>query len=246
MSKGLLSPKLERYKIFIGYEWSYEWYWNVPSKTSKMLKLNLGSIEDGIISQLKGIEELELGEVLGARILLDDLDRNGYSTLKHLSVYTNSHCLELVSCGALPLLESLAVGQMEKICNRPLGAESFGQLRTIEVSNCPMLNNIFTFSIVTVLPQLQEIKVSYCENMEEIFAIGGQDNGNNNEVVHEIKFSQLRILRLHRLPRLKTFCCKVKTASSLQLTSDTRAREVISEEKLDIPMSLFHDKVRLG
>ncbi|KAL5767224.1 hypothetical protein ACOSQ2_014007 [Xanthoceras sorbifolium] len=125
MSKGLLSPKLERYKIFIGYEWSYEWYWNVPSKTSKMLKLNLGSIEDGIISQLKGIEELELGEVLGARILLDDLDRNGYSTLKHLSVYyTNSHCLELVSCGALPLLESLAVGQMDglkKICNRPLG-----------------------------------------------------------------------------------------------------------------------------
>ncbi|KAL5776157.1 hypothetical protein ACOSP7_009083 [Xanthoceras sorbifolium] len=99
MSKGLLPRKLERYKIFIGDEWE-KWNWNFHSKTSRMLKLSLHTNEAEIISQLKGIEELELGELLGARNLLDDLNGNGFPTLKHLNVHSNSHCLELVSCGA--------------------------------------------------------------------------------------------------------------------------------------------------
>ncbi|KAL5845722.1 hypothetical protein ACOSQ3_009246 [Xanthoceras sorbifolium] len=231
MSKGLLPRKLERYKIFIGDEWE-KWNWNFHSKTSRMLKLSLHTNEAEIISQLKGIEELELGELLGARNLLDDLNGNGFPTLKHLNVHSNSHCLELVSCGALPLLESLIVEKMhglEKICNRPLEAESFGQLRTINVSTCHKLNNILSFSTVTALPQLQEIEVYDCENIKDIFDIGEQGDGNNNEVVHEIKFRQLRILSLQVLPRLNSFCCKVKTASP--------------EEELDIPTSLFDDKV---
>ncbi|KAL5853780.1 hypothetical protein ACOSQ3_008898 [Xanthoceras sorbifolium] len=245
MLKGLLSSELKRYKILIGDEW-IKWGGPYHSKTSRMLKLSLHTNEDGIISQLLGIEELELGEVVGARNLLDDLHRTGFPTLKHLKVHYNSHCLESVSCGALPLLESLIVERMdglEKICNRPLGAESFGQLRTIRVSWCYKLNNIFSLSTVTALPQLQEINVYDCKNMEEIFAIGEQDDGNNNEVVHEMKFSQLRILSLGRLPRLNSFCCKVKTASPLQSTSDKNAREIISDEELDIPTSLFDDKV---
>ncbi|KAL5853788.1 hypothetical protein ACOSQ3_008906 [Xanthoceras sorbifolium] len=108
------------------------------------------------------------------------------------------------------------------------------------------LNNIFSFSTITALPQRQEIEVHDCGKMEEIFAIGEQDDGNNNEVVHEIKISQLRILSLANLPWLNSFCCKVKTASPFQLTSDTNAREIISEEELDIPTSLFDDKVCPG
>ncbi|KAL5770572.1 hypothetical protein ACOSP7_014726 [Xanthoceras sorbifolium] len=217
MSKGLLSPKLERYKAFIGVKWFDGWYWKFHSKTSRMLKLSLDTNEDGTISKLKGIKELELGELLGARSLLDDLDRNDFSTLKHLIDHSNSHCLESASCGALPSLEPLIVGKMdglEKICNRPLGAESSSQLRTIK------------------------------NNVEEIFPIGGQEDGNNIEVVPEIKFSQLRILTLVNLPWLKSFYCKVKTTSSLQLTSNTRAREIIYEEKLNIPSSIRYVQVQ--
>ncbi|KAL5786635.1 hypothetical protein ACOSQ2_009027 [Xanthoceras sorbifolium] len=241
MLKGLLSSELKRYKIFAGDKWN-PWHWSIHSKTSRMLKLSLDTNEDGIISQLHGIQELELGE--GSRSCLN---RNGFPTLKHLEVHSNSHCLDSVSCGALPSLESLIVERMyglEKICNRPLGAEVFGLLRTIKVLKCNKLNNIFSFSTVTaLLPQLQEIDVFYCNNMEENFAIGEQDESNNNEVVHEIKFSQLRILSLVSLPRLNSFCCKVKTASPFYLTSDTNARDIISEEELDIPTSLFDDKV---
>ncbi|KAK2640737.1 hypothetical protein Ddye_022500 [Dipteronia dyeriana] len=250
MSKGLLSPQLERYKIFIG---SYEWQWNFHSKTSRMLKLKLDTNEGGIISQLKEIRELELLEVSGVRNVLYDLDRNGFSELKHLSVKDNSHLLCIVdskhsvSCDALPSLESLILlhlNGLENICNGPLGAQFFRRLRSIKVQSCNKLNNIFSFTTDKVLPHLQEIRVSYCNYMEEIFAIGGQDEANNSELVHEtIKFSQLCIRKLDTLPRLKSFYCKVKTTSPLRLTSDTNAREIISEEELDIPPSLFNEKV---
>ncbi|KAK2640397.1 hypothetical protein Ddye_028192 [Dipteronia dyeriana] len=247
MLKGLRYQKLEKYKIFIGDKWE-SWHWSSPSKTSRMLKLSLKTNEDeNILQYLKGIEELELGELPGATNLFDALDRNGFPTLKHLDVDSNSHCSCIVeSCDALPLLESLDVRAMEvlkKICNWPLGANSFLRLRTIRVHYCHNLNYIFSSSAFTILPQLKEIEVLSCENMEEIFAMGGQDDANNSEVVHAIEFSQLCILSLRCLSRLQSFCCKVQTDSPLQLTSDTQHREIISEEEMDICTVLFNEKV---
>ncbi|KAL5825165.1 hypothetical protein ACOSQ3_021228 [Xanthoceras sorbifolium] len=249
MSKGLLFPKLERYKIFIGENWR-KWEWEIHSKTSRMLKLKIATNEDGIISQLKGIGELELCEVQGVRNVFYDLDRKGFPELKHLRARNNSQLLCIVdskqSCDALTILESLVLSSLinlKKICNNPLGAESFRQLRTIEVQYCHELNNIFSFSTDTALPQLQEIRVSYCQNVEQIFAIGGQDGVNNTEAVDKIQFSQLRVLTLEYLPQLKSFCSKVKTTFPLQLTSDTKAKEIISEDELDITMPLFNEKV---
>ncbi|KAK2640402.1 hypothetical protein Ddye_028197 [Dipteronia dyeriana] len=241
MSKGLLSTKLERYKIFVGDKW-YQSSWRLHSKTSRVLKISLDTTKDGIISQLKGIEELELGEVLGVTNLLDALDRSCFPTLKHLNVKSSSQCSCIIeSCDALPSLESLILsflGNLEKICNSPLGANTFLRLRTVEVDRCPKLNNIFSSSTVMVLLQLEEIKVSECDNMKEIFAIGGQDDANNIEVVNEIKLSQLRIMKLWCLPQLKSLCYKVKTPSALQLPS-----KIISEDEIDIPSSLFNKKV---
>ncbi|KAL5783737.1 hypothetical protein ACOSP7_008766 [Xanthoceras sorbifolium] len=252
LSKGLLSPKFERYKIFIGDKLT-DFDFSFHSKTSRMVTFNLDTNEDEVISQLKGIRGLELREVPGASNLVDDLDRNGFPELKNLTVMYNPHCLcivdskQSVSCDALPSLESLVLWDLyglEKICNGPLGVKSFLRLRTIEVMNCHKLNHIFSFSTDRVIPQLQEINVFGCENMEEIFAIGGQDEANNStEVVDEFKFSQLHILKLSFLPQLKSFSGKVKTASPLQLTSDANAREIISEEELDIPTALFNQKV---
>ncbi|KAK2640388.1 hypothetical protein Ddye_028183 [Dipteronia dyeriana] len=127
-SKGLLTPKLERYKILIGHQW-YQHDWNSQYETSRMLKLNLNSEEDGVISQLKGIRELELCEVPGVRNVLYDLDGKGFPELKHLCVKDNSHfsCIvdskQSVSCGALPILELMFLSHLinlEKICNDSL------------------------------------------------------------------------------------------------------------------------------
>ncbi|KAK2640406.1 hypothetical protein Ddye_028201 [Dipteronia dyeriana] len=64
------------------------WDWGSRSKTSRVLKISHNTNEDeNILQYLKGIEELELGEVPGATNLFDALDRNGsFPTLKHLVV----------------------------------------------------------------------------------------------------------------------------------------------------------------
>ncbi|TXG65328.1 hypothetical protein EZV62_006603 [Acer yangbiense] len=220
MSEGLLSPQLKRYKISIGHNRIS------PPKNSRTLrvKLNTNDNADVVISQLKGIKQLEL-----CADLKDD--------------FTDSK--QSVSLDALLSLESLSLEDLnlEKICNVPLAAESFCQLRTITVLRCDKLTNIFSFSIDRVLPKLQEIEVSSCKNMEAIFAIEREDDANNTKLIHEIQFSQLCSVTLRRLPQLKNFCHIVKTTSQLQLTSSTNDGEIISEDKIDIPKSLFNDKV---
>ncbi|KAL5777013.1 hypothetical protein ACOSP7_009939 [Xanthoceras sorbifolium] len=66
--------------------------------------------------------------------------------------------------------------------------------------------------------------------MEEIFAIGRQDDANKTEVVHEIKLSELGILRLeYNIYLGSKFLLQIEKVSPLQLTSDTKAKEIISE-----------------
>ncbi|TXG65317.1 hypothetical protein EZV62_006592 [Acer yangbiense] len=222
MSEGLLSPHLKRYKISIDRNWFS------PPKNSRTLRVELNTNDnvDEVISQLKGIKQLEL--VCADRIY-------GFTADSKQSV----------SLDALFSLESLSLRGLnfEKICNVPLAAESFCQLRTITVHRCDKLTNIFSFSIYRVLPKLQEIRVSYCKNMEGIFAIEREDDVNNSELIHEIQFSQLCSVTLRYLPQLKSFCHRVKTTSQLQLTSSTNDGEIISEDMIDIPKPLFNEKV---
>ncbi|TXG65311.1 hypothetical protein EZV62_006586 [Acer yangbiense] len=222
MSEGLLSPQLKRYKISIDRNWIS------PPKNSRTLRVGLNTNDnaDEVISQLKGIKQLELGCA----------DRRyGFTADSKQSV----------SLDALFSLESLSLQDLyfEKICNVPLAAGSFCQLRTITVYSCHKLTNIFSFSIDRVLPKLQEIRVSDCKNMEGIFAIEREDDVNNSELIHEIQFSQLCSVTLRDLPQLKSFCHRVKTTSQLQLTSSTNDGEIILEDMIDIPKSIFNEKV---
>ncbi|KAI9168755.1 hypothetical protein LWI28_001541 [Acer negundo] len=81
--KGLIFQKLQSYKIYIGVEQlnCYNWY-----KTSRLLQLNYCyswyktdiadaniSVDDGVIKQLKGIEELHLNGMQGVKNVLYEL-----------------------------------------------------------------------------------------------------------------------------------------------------------------------------
>ncbi|KAK2637736.1 hypothetical protein Ddye_025531 [Dipteronia dyeriana] len=126
-----------------------------------------------------------------------------------------------------------------RICNGQLGAASFRQLKVIKVNKCDRLNTMFSFSTDKGLPQLEEIAVSNCSRMEEIFVIERQDDVNNTEVNKTIQFSLLRVVTLGYMRCLKSFCSKVKT-------TDTKARGVlISENRQDISKSLFNEMVVL-
>ncbi|KAH9727248.1 putative disease resistance protein [Citrus sinensis] len=252
LPKGLFSKKLERYKIFIGDEW--DWSGNYKNKRVLKLKLYTSNVDE-VIMQLKGIEELYLDEVPGIKNVLYDLDIEGFLQLKHLHVQNNPFILFIVDSmawvryNAFLLLESLVLHNLihlEKICLGQLRAESFYKLKIIKVRNCDKLKNIFSFSFVRGLPQLQTLNVINCKNMKEIFTVGRENDVDCHEV-DKIEFSQLHSLTLKFLPQLTSFYSQVKTSAASQtrlkeLSTHTLPREVILEDECDTLMPFFNEK----
>ncbi|ESR59344.1 hypothetical protein CICLE_v10014275mg [Citrus x clementina] len=204
LSKGLLSKKLKRYKIFIGDEWN----WSDQLQNSRILKLKLNNstwLKDDVFMQMKGIEELYLDEMRGVKNIVYDLDREGFPKLKHPQIQNNPYFLYVIDSvkhvprDAFRALESLSLSNLinlEKICHGKLKAESFCKLTTLKVKSCDKLSFIFSFSVARSLPQLQTIEVIACKNMKEIFAV--------------LEFAQLRKLTLKSLPHLRSFCSLLK------------------------------------
>ncbi|TXG69540.1 hypothetical protein EZV62_004475 [Acer yangbiense] len=207
--KGLLFQKLQRYKIYIGGRG-----WRLGNDNSRKLVLKYDdaniSVEDGIIKQLKEIEDLQLIGKQGVKNVIYELNRDGFPKLKHFDVESNPELVYIVDfpkqsepCVAFPHLQTLFLidlSSLEKICHGQftLIPNSFCQLRTIRVERCVKLKNIFSSSIARHLSQLERIEVFDCENMEEIFSIVGSEN-------EEIVLEKLESLDLGNLPKLRSF-----------------------------------------
>ncbi|KAL5824050.1 hypothetical protein ACOSQ4_021950 [Xanthoceras sorbifolium] len=217
VQKSLFSHKLQRYKIYIGVgRWSYYFRCDTP----RLLKLKYDDastcVEDGVVKQLKGIEDLTLVGKQGVKNVLHELDIDGFPRLKHFDVEDNPDLVYLVDfskqsepCVAFSHLETLSLSVLnilEKICHGQLTPNSFCQLRTIKVKGCVKLKNTFSSSISRHLSQLQDIEVGDCMNMEEIFTMRRE-----NEV---IVLDQLHSLSLKKLPKLKSFCYEEEVAST--------------------------------
>ena len=243
LPKGLdFFQKLKRYKIVIG-ERRY-----IKREALRTLHVtsdtNIRS-EDGVIKQLKGIEDLHLGGKQRVKNVLDELDGEGFPQLKRLSISNNPYIQLIVdsipsaTCEAFPLLETLSLYKLvrlEKICHDQLRAKCFCQLTTIHVNECGKLKNLFSFSIAKHLSKLQEVSVSNCGNMEEIFSMGRTDDVNNNEVI-DVVCDQLHSLTLHSLPRLRSICSESGIAS----TSQERLMPLTTDASEALP--LFGEKV---
>ncbi|KAJ0078902.1 hypothetical protein Patl1_23452 [Pistacia atlantica] len=227
-------------------------------ETLRTLRLKLNSfIWTDELQRFKNVEFLCLDRLNGIKDDLYELDKEGFSQLKHLHVHNNPNLLHIVdstkciisadSFPAFPILESLILFnlmKLEKICYGEPTTKSFYNLKFIEVKSCAKLENIFSFSNASrSLPKLQRIKVKDCQNMKEIFAVEREYNVNNNEEIdHEIKFSQLRFLTLDSLKSLASFYSGLKTPPTLQ----TRQKELtINLRSNNTLMPLFSEKVCL-
>ncbi|KAK2654097.1 hypothetical protein Ddye_013953 [Dipteronia dyeriana] len=225
--KGLVFQNLRRYRIGIGVERKRFRLYRIFNGNEYTRKLALKhddaniSVEDGVIKQLKGIEELKLfGNQGGVKNVLYEFNRDGFPKLKHFRVASNPEVVYIVDfpkqsepCVAFPHLQTLSLedlSSLEKICHGQFSSPySFCQLRTITVTDCVKLKNIFSSSIARHLSQLQRIHVCNCENMEEIFSsivVGGE----NEEVVLE----KLQSLWLQKLPKVRSFSYEEEVGST--------------------------------
>lgn len=100
-----------------------------------------------------------------------------------------------------------------KIWQEKLTRDSFCNLYYLRIENCNKLSNIFPWSMLERLQNLDDLRVVCCDSVQEIFelrALNGWDTHNRTttqlpETIPSFVFPQLTFLILRGLPRLKSF-----------------------------------------
>ncbi|KAK8570834.1 hypothetical protein V6N13_103233 [Hibiscus sabdariffa] len=118
------------------------------------------------------------------------------------------------------------VGEMQMLYHP--NVESFGQLRYMKVKNCNMMKNLFSFSIVKRLCQLEELEISDCENITNL--IVEKEEVDENDI---LEFNKLRILKLNKLNRFSGSWCSAITFQSSTCLFDKKVNFPVLE-KLEI------------
>uniref|UniRef100_A0A5B6Z6W5 Uncharacterized protein n=1 Tax=Davidia involucrata TaxID=16924 RepID=A0A5B6Z6W5_DAVIN len=206
--------KLMRFHISIGSR-AYGYFPKYQFQNS----LRLGGLdisvllETGINVLLTRTKILTLEVVKGLKNVVNELDVKCFVELKELWLYNCAEveylidATDLVLDSAFVSLESLklqCMDNLKEICrgNLPAAgsiqpAECLGNLRVLDIRTCNAMRSLFTPSIVKGLVQLQKLKISSCDVMEEIVAKEGEGD--------EIEFPKLNLLRLEGLPNLRSF-----------------------------------------
>ncbi|KAK8604920.1 hypothetical protein V6N13_082383 [Hibiscus sabdariffa] len=114
-----------------------------------------------------------------------------------------------VLCPALEKLKLDSVSDIKEIWHIDDGVplRSFGvqSLTCLTVKGCHKLKYVFTSSMVKSFVQLKKLKVSLCDEMQEV--IEGGLAAREEEISNSVSlFPKLDYLRLENLPKLKRFC----------------------------------------
>ncbi|XP_058000235.1 uncharacterized protein LOC110660411 isoform X2 [Hevea brasiliensis] len=108
---------------------------------------------------------------------------------------------------SFPNLEDLQLTSIacERIWNDQLSARC-SNLTSLIVYECDNLKHLFTTSIVKCLLQLKNLKIIFCNSMEEILLTEELEEEEEEERINKTAFSKLESLQLCGLPHLSRFC----------------------------------------
>ncbi|XP_044484329.1 probable disease resistance protein At4g27220 [Mangifera indica] len=220
MPQDLFFKKLKSYKIFIGDKW--KWPIKFDLSTSRMLKLKIDvsiHLQHGVKSLLKMTKVLSLEGMSGVRNVIYELSVDGFPHLKHLHVKNDLELLYIINSVVwklvFPNLESLILGnliKLENVCHGQLNVGSFRKLRIIKIVKCDRLEYLFAFFIAKSLMQLQEIEVTDCKNLKEIFGEENNDHGDEIETNNQTELNHLCSLKLQRLLKFITISSDMRVA----------------------------------
>ncbi|KAK9280102.1 hypothetical protein L1049_013787 [Liquidambar formosana] len=173
----------------------------------------------------KDIELLDIGECHYVRSLCDVSSlNNATDCLKNCEIdgCDGIECvLSSSSSFSLPSLEMLDLYNLRNLRTlfRGEGASppppgTFSNLKDLVICMCPKIRKLFTPELLLYLQNLEGIRVSSCEGMEEIVAGKAEREGmgvNNHDSNTRITLPKFRILRLVNLPKLKSIICSRRT-----------------------------------
>ncbi|KAL4379066.1 hypothetical protein GQ457_02G040110 [Hibiscus cannabinus] len=155
----------------------------------------------------------------------------GTSRMLKLRMNTSIHLVDGIKL-LLEKTQSLCLDEMEDVEEMQMldhpNVESFGQSIFIKVKNCNMMKNLFSFSVVKRLHQLEELEVSNCKNITNL--IVEKEEVDENDV---LEFNKLRILKLNELNRFSGSWYSANTLQPFTCLFDRKVNFPVLEE-LDI------------
>ncbi|XVF78527.1 hypothetical protein PTKIN_Ptkin14bG0141000 [Pterospermum kingtungense] len=211
--------RLHNYLIWVTKELSHPFrdvYLDVNGYSKWVIFANIDmNSGDGIILPYD-IQELQVVSCEGMTSLNDIRGWDDATNLKECAIFgcDEVEYIFLSKCHQFETLESLELHDLENlkgIVREPL-IGTFSSLKQIIVYECRKIKNLF--SSKWVLQNLEEIIVTFCEEIEEI--IVSEEEGAGTFIKHT--FPKLRKLDLMELPELKRICSKngVMVCDSLQ------------------------------
>ncbi|XP_059658661.1 uncharacterized protein LOC132304984 [Cornus florida] len=213
---GMLLPNelcfksLNRFKISVGRTKGFGY--DEEDLGARMLKLDDISIRKEFNILIENAEALFLQNVEGLKNVLQCGDGKGFLDLKYLRIEDSSDMEHLLGS---PKWNFQSHG-------------AFNRLSVLGITRCGM-KFLFNASMARALPQLQELRIRGCEIMEEIIL------DDDEEVMNNVTFHQLKKMELYRLPNLVSICCtnRKKTSSTDCNTSDLA--QAFFNEKVSFP-----------
>ena len=228
LPKDLLfkNPEL-KFQIFTGEEGIYQELSGTGSylfENGLALERSKASdiVESSVLLQLlKKSKILYLKQIKDLKNILYGLDQEGFHCLKILRVFACKDVEYVINApshqtshAAFPILESLEFSDLynlkeifpSQFLERSFSDSRlacFGNLRSLLLSRCIRLKNVFSLSIARGLVQLQQLAIDSCAYMEEIFPKEGEEDEKELDV---IRFPELTSIELSILPKLIGFC----------------------------------------
>ncbi|KAG4400471.1 hypothetical protein GLYMA_07G065600v4 [Glycine max] len=206
MSAEKIFPNLEF--LDIDFDEAQKWLLSntVKHRMHRLKELRLSQVNDGerlcqILYRMPNLEKLQLWE---AEHLLKESSESRLGTvlqLKELVLWES----EIMDIGferepVLQRLEVLSLYECHRLRNLAPPSVSLAYLTNLEVRDCVRLRNLMASSTAKSLVQLKSMKISRCDELEEIVS----DEGNEEE--EQIVFGKLITIVLEGLEKLKSFC----------------------------------------
>ncbi|XP_043698901.1 putative disease resistance protein At1g63350 [Telopea speciosissima] len=166
---------------------------------------------------LRRTEQLLLNECSGPKNIYPELSGgDGLNNLRFLDIRDCKEDLEHILMAeeggepilAFNMLEEIdfqRIPNLRTIWHGPFLKGTLQNLRILFIHRCSKLKHIFEMSMAQglPLPQLEEIRISECNDLEDIFMKNEGEDGEEGKVV---VLPRLRILDLRSLPKFSTLC----------------------------------------
>ncbi|XP_042487953.1 probable disease resistance protein At4g27220 [Macadamia integrifolia] len=163
----------------------------------------LGRTEYLYFTHCRGLKNIYPGLSGGGNGLnkLQSLEIEACEDLEHILFAEEGSTVHTLAFNRLEEFTLVNIQNLRKIYHGRFLKGSLENLRILSIDRCHNLKHIFEMSMAQGLPQLEEIRISTCDGLEEIFM---KNEGEDKE--GKVVLPRLRVLQLKSLPNFSTVC----------------------------------------